>query len=287
MSTPNWGKKKPQEESEDWLTTYADAITLLMAFFVMLVSISKVELPLYEKVAAGIAKEIGKRESVSPLQLLKIDLQDIVFSLKAEQAAGVGTDSEGLVMELDGSALFEIGAATIRQQATPLLLGLSQQLNAPRYKAFTVAVEGHTDDDPISTPVYPSNWELSSGRAASVVRFFIEQGVAPQRLKAVGFADTQPKYPNRKVDGTPLPENKAENRRVVIRIRAYPAVYDYGNIGRRMGGEDMSSLVGTTPTADSPDTAPDATTENEQDREMTPPHESDTGQSQGNASPSQ
>ena len=78
-----------EEEAEDWLTTYADAITLLMAFFVMLVSFSKIDIPTFEKVAAGIKNELGKRDTQSPISLLKIDVQDTVYQQQADQAVNV------------------------------------------------------------------------------------------------------------------------------------------------------------------------------------------------------
>ena len=85
-------------------------------------------------------------------------------------------------------------------------------------------VEGHTDDDPIHTARYPSNWELSAGRATGVVRLFIEQGMDTARLKASGFAETRPKVPNRDASGAPVRENQAINRRVLIRV--YPMSLD-------------------------------------------------------------
>ncbi len=221
MAAPNWKKKPPEDEPEDWLVTYADAITLLMAFFVMLVSFSKIDIPLYEKVAAGISEEIGKQDhQASPTELLKIDLQDVVYTLEADEVVEVDTDEKGIVLELASSAFYKPGSADIRDEAFPVLAKMAQALSAPRYRNYVIEVEGHTDDDPISTFQFPSNWELSSGRATRVVRFFISQGIEPSRLKAAGFAETRPKVPNRTADGAPIPDNQAENRRVVV--RAYP-----------------------------------------------------------------
>ena len=81
---------------------------------------------------------------------------------------------------------------------------------------YSVLVEGHTDDQPIASRIFPSNWELSAARAARVVRFFIDSGVSPDRLKAAGLADTQPEAPNTTSEGVPIPENRARNRRVAI-----------------------------------------------------------------------
>ncbi|MBT5495044.1 MAG: OmpA family protein [Alphaproteobacteria bacterium] len=79
-------------------------------------------------------------------------------------------------------------------------------------------VEGHTDDVPIRTARFPSNWELSASRASSVVRYFIEQGIKPSRLKAAGYADTKPKLPNKDIFDEGIPENREKNRRVGLRL---------------------------------------------------------------------
>lgn len=215
----------PDEEEDDanaWLVTYADAVTLLMAFFIMLVSFSKIDIPIYEQVKAGILNELGKRgdkeRETSPTALLKVDLQDVVFALQADQAVAVGTDSRGVVMELNSAAFFQPGSANIREAAVPILLNMAKTLMAPRYEPFIIEVEGHTDDDPISTPRFPSNWELSAGRASAVVRLFVTQGLAGDKMKAVGYGETRPKLPNRDAESVPIPENQAINRRVVIRI---------------------------------------------------------------------
>ena len=228
------------EEAEDWLVTYADAITLLMAFFVMLLNFSKIDIPKFDAVAAGIAKEIGMSVRQTPTQLLKLDIQDVVFSMQADQAVDVGTDEKGVVMELASAAFYKPGSADIRDEAVAVLLKLTKTLMAPRYRLFVVEVEGHTDDDPISTRQFPSNWELSAGRATRVVRFFIDQKMKPMRLKATGFAETRPKAPNRDSAGTPIPENQAKNRRVVIRV--YPMDLDEREkMQREVGVEEFTS----------------------------------------------
>ena len=190
--------KEPEEEKEDWLVTYADAITLLMAFFVMLLNFSKIDIPKFEEVAAGIKDEIGTGEpTVTPTQMLKIDVQDVVYSMQADEAVDVGTDDQGVVIELSSSAFYKPGSADIRPEAFPVLDKMAQTLDSPRYQTYMIEIEGHTDDDPIHTARYPSNWELSAGRATGVVRLFIEQGMDASRMKASGYAETRPKVPNR------------------------------------------------------------------------------------------
>ncbi len=218
MARPNWISLDEEPEDEGWMTTYADAITLLMAFFVLLASFSKVDIPLYEKVMAGIQNEMGKKEFESPTKILKLDVEDVVASMGADQVVNVGTDSQGVMIELSSSAFYKPGSANIRDEANPVLEKMAQTLMAPRYRTFVIEIEGHTDDDPIHTAVYPSNWELSAGRATEVVRFLIRQGLEADRLKASGYAETRPKVPNRDDRGVPIPENQAQNRRVIIRV---------------------------------------------------------------------
>ena len=209
-----------EEESEDWLTTYADAITLLMAFFVMLLNFSTIDIPAFEQAAAGIKNEIGVGDSRNPIEIIQNDILDVVYEMQADKVVQVETDDKGITIELASSAFYKPGSAEFRPEAEPVLQKIGSLLIAPRYLTYIVEIEGHTDDDPIHTERFPSNWELSAGRATRVVRAFIEQGMDFRRLKAVGFAETRPKLPNRKADGTPIPENMADNRRVVMNV--YP-----------------------------------------------------------------
>ena len=155
---------------------------------------------------------------------MKIDIQDVVYSMQADDAVTVDTDDQGVVIELASSAFYQPGSADIRPEALSVLDKMAQTLESPRYQNYVVEIEGHTDDDPIHTARYPSNWELSSGRATGVVRLFIEQGMDASRMKASGYAETRPKVPNRDSSGAPIRENQSINRRVLIRV--YPMSLD-------------------------------------------------------------
>ena len=217
MSVPPAPAK--DEDSEDWLVTYADAITLLMAFFVLFFSFSKVDLEIYDQVAAGLNENMASKERKDDKNELEEDLRDILIQEGAEEAVKVGTDADGsITLELDGGAFFKPGSADLTDQAVPVLKSIYEELASPIYQSFNISVEGHTDDDPISSLKFPSNWELSSGRASTVVRFMITEGMKNTRLKATGFADTRPKFPNRDAQGAPLIDNMIANRRVVLRI---------------------------------------------------------------------
>jgi chemotaxis protein MotB len=212
--------KPPEEaEEEEWILTYADAITLLMAFFVMLLTFTKYDIPAFEKVKKGISEAVGHRDNEqTPTELLKIEIEDVVASMQAEEVAKVTKDDKGILIELDSSAFYKPGSADILNQARPLLKNVSDLLVSPTFRFYNVEIEGHTDDDPISTPRYPSNWELSAGRATRVARFFVKSKIDPLRLKATGFAATRPVVPNRDSKGKPLKKNMAKNRRVIIRV---------------------------------------------------------------------
>jgi chemotaxis protein MotB len=207
-----------EEEDEAWLLTYADFITLLMGFFVLMFSISKVDPVKLEQIQSSVSAEIGKKDVLQPIQMLKSDLKETMRGMGVDDVVGVYTDDRGVVVEFAAQAFYNPGTAIIKPEAEPVFKRIGGMLNADRYVAFQVEVEGHTDDIPISTPQFPSNWELSAARATTVVRFFIDGGVTAARLRATGFADVSPKVPNRDQAGNPLPNNQAVNRRITVHI---------------------------------------------------------------------
>ena len=223
----------PMPPDESWMATYGDAVTLLMAFFVLLMSFAKVDLEVFDAVSNGIGEHMAKEDRKSEKDHLTKAMKIMMVSEGAEQVAKIASDSEGsLTIELDTGAFFRPGSAELAEQAYPFMKALYEELASPLYKQFNINVEGHTDDEPMSSLRYPSNWELSSNRAATVVRFVISEsendtrmdtngqkyGVEENRLRATGYAHTQPKVPNRDVSGVPIRENRITNRRVVIRI---------------------------------------------------------------------
>ncbi|MBL4748036.1 MAG: OmpA family protein [Magnetovibrio sp.] len=209
-----------EPDEEEWLVTYADAITLLMAFFVMLVSFSKIDLPMFEAAMAGIKAEIGmgKDSTQSITNDVKAALETTAFEMSMEQQVEVTKDSRGVVIEMGSTSFFKPGTALITDAGILLIKGWSQILVSDKFKYFFIEVEGHTDDDPINTPQFPSNWELSTARASSVVRVLESQKVQPFQLKVVGFGSSHPKVPNRDFDGKAISINQAKNRRIVIHL---------------------------------------------------------------------
>ncbi len=121
-------------------------------------------------------------------------------------------------IQIGSNAFFAPGSATLSDPGKSVLREVAATLKAARFDGFQITVEGHTDDEPVSGGAFPSNWELSTARAAAVVRAFIESGIPAFRLRAAGYADTFPTVPNRDGLGRAIRENQAKNRRVVIRL---------------------------------------------------------------------
>ena len=132
-------------------------------------------------------------------------LSQIIEENGMEKNGNAKITKQGVVLQLKGDRLFESGKATIKTEALPILDGLARYISK---SSKDVDVLGHTDDRPIATAVFPSNWELSAARAGRAVRYLAEKGVPAQRLRAIGHADTVP------VTGNATPVGRAANRRV-------------------------------------------------------------------------
>jgi chemotaxis protein MotB len=148
-----------------------------------------------------------------------VSLPGIVDRLKSQGTAVVEQQGDRITtLQIGSTAFFNSGNATISGAGKSILSDVAGTLKSDAFAAYHISIEGHTDDMPISTPQFQSNWELSTARAAAVVRFFLEQGIPAEKLTAAGYADTFPIVPNRNADGTVIPDNQARNRRVVIRL---------------------------------------------------------------------
>ena len=213
-------KPPPPDEppDESWMATFADAITLLMAFFVMLLTFAEYDIPSFDEAAAAIAERVGGTPQETPASQMSAAVEDAMFEMQADQAVKVERDGRGIVVDLGGSAFFEPGSAKLRKAALPVLKKLTETINVPQFQCFNIEVLGHTDDVPINSRLFPTNWELSSARAARIVRFFNTYNIKNDRMKASGYSDTKPKVPNLDQNGQPILENRATNRRIEIKI---------------------------------------------------------------------
>jgi chemotaxis protein MotB len=206
-----------EEDTDDWLVTYSDMVTLLLTFFIVIVAISTIDPMKYERVAESMEKSVGNKEIEQEervsLQEIYMNLENIVKEEGLTEQAEVNYSPVGVTMRFKGNMLFNSGSANLSDKATSVLEKLGEEIKSRPYR---IAVEGHTDNRPIHTSVFPSNWELSAARASRVVRFFLDNEVQPYKLRAIGRADTKPLLPNFDEDGNPLPDNQAFNRRVEI-----------------------------------------------------------------------
>ena len=207
------------EEDQEWLLTYSDMITLLLAFFAMLIAVSQTDIALWEQMKQGMRSDVAGKEKVeTPLAEIKIDLDSLLLEERNQGLVGIVLDKNGIVLSFNSSSLYNSGEAILLPSGERIITKVTQALNALGYYQFRVDVEGHSDNVPISTPRFPSNWELSVARASEVVKFFIREGVDADRLKASGYADTKPVLPHVDEFGRDIVENRAANRRIVIRI---------------------------------------------------------------------
>jgi chemotaxis protein MotB len=224
-------RRKRVSHADDWLMTYADLITLLLCFFVLLamtvISQKKNESKVHaaqkiEKTPESTPSEprVEAAVDITPEQVPpRTSLPEIVDNLKPETPANIEQNGDRITsLEISSAAFFDRGSAILSPAGKAILRDVAENLKATKFQDYQVTVEGHTDDAPISTSLFPSNWELSTARAAAVVRFFLDEGIAAQKLRASGYADTFPKVPNRDASGRAIPENQAQNRRVVIKL---------------------------------------------------------------------
>jgi chemotaxis protein MotB len=218
-----------------WLLSYADLLTLLLAFFVVMYSVSKVDAERLAKVSSGIDVAFNaSNNSSGPLssslsdalsgslpsalpnedsaELVTSELQLAVVQILAEflpDSFDVSAESaDWFEISIGASLLFGAGSATLSRNGPVIDI-----LPVLRLASGDIVVEGHTDNQPIATQQYPSNWELSAARAAAVVRILEGQGLAAPRLAALGLGASRPMVSNESAVG------RTQNRRVIIKIR--------------------------------------------------------------------
>ena len=217
----NTHRKFEQPEDEGWLITFADMAVLLMCFFVLLFSLSTPDMKQIKGLANALSDAGFRNENMPTEDAFEKVKKSLSMSLGAsgyDKFIAPSSTAHGIDVELAGAAFFEPGSAKFTAEALPMLQVIYAQI-APLAKAdISIEIDGHTDDSPVSSAQFPSNWELSSARAASVVRYFISKGFPASKLRAVGLAATEPKAPDRDSEGSPIPANQDLNRRVVIRL---------------------------------------------------------------------
>ncbi len=214
-----WSPKEDLDEemqSERWLLSYADFITLLMVLFMMLYALQLVKT---KDVATSDLRSKPVQATPEPKPMLPVtavspEKQAFLTRISALAEQGLvkfSEDARGVELDINATVLFTSGDARLLPQARKVLAPVANALKGAVKEQ--ILVEGHTDSVPIATAKYESNWELSSARAGAVVRFFVEQGIEPHRLAAMGRADNVPAQLGDD------PEALARNRRVTILVR--------------------------------------------------------------------
>ncbi len=201
----------------NWLVSYADLMTLLFGFFVMLSAFSTPNSEKFEKMRQETTKQMGG-EVTKPYEELTQAIRKVFSDMQLDKEVGLLETLDGVKITTQGTVFFDSGSAQLKESAQTILSNLADVLSREA-KGFRIVVEGHTDDVPIRSQMFPSNWELSSARAGSVVRMLEEKGFPRSDLRPLGLADTEPLAPNRDPSGVAIPENQTGNRRIVIRIQ--------------------------------------------------------------------
>jgi chemotaxis protein MotB len=240
-------RKRPEEHDnhERWLVSYADFITLLFAFFVVMYALSSINEGKYRILSdslnnafrnlangpsgqvmvippgapplpvpiarANKGADTTKTRQREKMRNMARDIMRALAPLVREGKVRVLETSRGVTVEINDSVLFAPGQAKLE----PLSVSALEAVGAVLAESgFPITIEGHTDNVPINTPQFPSNWELSAVRATTVLRLFAEVGVPPQHLTAIGYGE------QRAVENNDTIEGRARNRRVTILIDA-------------------------------------------------------------------
>ena len=205
-STDPLQEQSPQDEL--WLISYADLLTLLIGFFVLIIASVPLRRASFERIAAALSGS----QRATPLEELREKVDRMVErSPELRERVVTRDDAEGLGIEFKDALLFDSGSAAIRPEAQPAIDEIARLLE--ELPARPITIEGHTDDLPINGRTFHSNWELSSQRAVNVLNVLQAAGVQRQRMSTRAWADTRPLQ----TQGD-LEQRRSANRRVVIRV---------------------------------------------------------------------
>lgn len=220
------------DDDATWLVTYADLMTILLVFFVLLYTLAFFEKEKYRHAVETIKVQIDANENLIGLMELmeipetadtQITIEDITglhsrekdlfntltkFMRSSREKENISTrilDGK-IIVSIKGKALFNSGSTDLNPTAISIFDEIIQILYD--YPEYNINIKGHTDNVPISTAIFPSNWELSAVRATTVLKYLVSKGILPQRLTATGYGDVMPLVPNTSE------ENRAQNRRV-------------------------------------------------------------------------
>ncbi len=291
-----------------WMATFADLMSLLLTFFVLLLSFANMDVVRFKVVLGSVRDafgvqfehpgemeavstsivELSKQESSPTIKVIEEVMmlervKKFIKEANMEDMMSAELDERGVVIRIKGHILFRSGEAELRKEEGPKALGPVVKL--ARAMDHQLSIQGHTDNRPIRTSKFPSNWELSTARAVATMRYLMSEDLKPERMNVAGYADMRPLAPNTTAKG------RAQNRRVEFvflrngnrtsitkeeieaakreldRMRQDqtlmddPQLFDDGGVRpvRDGGLEALSEITDAGPMADAaPDAAPDA-----------------------------
>jgi chemotaxis protein MotB len=219
-------KNKPQKKQAAhvceegaplWMATFSDMVTLVMVFFILMYAIASKNVSTFKSAIIGAdAKSIGVLEALNAVEIQETlqnlemtktdDIMSEVSGVAKQENLDIETSQGKIIVRVPGASLFKPGQADLQLSARSVLDAVVGVVN--NYPNYKIHIQGHTDDESISTEKFPTNWELSAGRATAVLRYFYDKGVEPESMTATGYADTFPLATNDTVPG------RAKNRRV-------------------------------------------------------------------------
>lgn len=205
------------ESDDNWLITMSDVFSLLLVFFIMFYVMTKngeKDKGTQEQKALNVEVQniVIKPEPVSSVEKIKTEMQSMISNLNIEDDVFVQAMNKEIIITMKEKVTFKPAEAVILKNSEPILDNIATIVK--NYPSCMVEIDGHTDNVPIHTQLYPSNWELSVARATSVLKYFIDtHGIDPSRFYIKGNADLRPVAPNDTL------EQKAQNRRVEIRLK--------------------------------------------------------------------
>ncbi|MDD4503225.1 MAG: OmpA family protein [Clostridiaceae bacterium] len=223
-------RKRVEEQktgAPEWMSTYGDMMTLLLCFFVLLFSFATLDVQKFQAIAQSMNGSLGvldsgmtlsmeplvnsfpadsPNEEVEEFRQLYEQMSEYIKENNLESSITLRLDERGLLVRFMDDVLFESGKADLTSKAREIINKISEII---RQNDKNIRVEGHTDNVPINTFRFPSNWELSTTRAVNVVKYLIEErGIEAKRMSASGYSDQHP------VDDNDTSEGRQKNRRV-------------------------------------------------------------------------
>ena len=195
------GAKGGEEGSPAWMATFADMMSLLLTFFILMYAIASQNTARVLHEVLGIEeKSLGVIDLIDEITIKKSlqeltglnnpNILDDMDDIAEDSAMAVDTNEAKVVVRVPGANLFKPGQADLQLSGRPVLDSVIAVIR--KYPDYKIHIQGHTDDDPISTERFPTNWELSAARATAVLRYFFDKGVEPEKMTATGYADTFP-----------------------------------------------------------------------------------------------